>query len=82
MVDSFFLIVMLPVIIVFFFILPLFEKKPEVDPVLPSELDDWDAEFTQLTGKTIWQARCEANPELLKSQVDLSSTQNNPNPFY
>lgn len=58
------------------------EKKPEVDPVLPSQLDDWDAEFTRLTGKTIWQARCEADPNLCKSAMMPGMTQNNPNPFY
>jgi hypothetical protein len=52
-------------------------KKDLAEPILPSELDDWDAEFTRLTGKSIWVARCEANPELCKSAVDLSSAQNN-----
>jgi hypothetical protein len=58
------------------------EKEPEVDPVLPSELDDWDAEFTRLTGKSIWQARCEADPELRKSVVIPGSAQNNINPYH
>lgn len=59
-----------------------FRRKTEADPVLPSELDDWDTELEQATGKTMWQIRCEANPELLKSAVDLSSAQNNPSPYH
>lgn len=57
-------------------------RKAEIDPVLPSQLDDWDAEFTRLTGKTIWQARCEADPNLCKSAMMPGTAQNNPNPFY
>lgn len=57
-------------------------RKLEVDPVLPSQLDDWDAEFTRLTGKSIWQARCEADPNLCKSAMMSGTAQNNINPFY
>jgi hypothetical protein len=52
------------------------------DPVLPSELDDWDAEFNRLTGKSIWEARCEADPNLRKSAMMPRTARNNPNPFY
>ena len=54
----------------------------EKDIALPSELDDWDTEFFQATGKTVWMARCEADPTLRQSAVDLSSAFNNPNPYY
>lgn len=59
-----------------------FQPKAETDPVFPSELDDWDTEFTRLTGKSIWQARCEADPNLRKSAMLPGTSQNNPNPFY
>jgi hypothetical protein len=66
------------------FRLPLMYKSKQdlEEPILPSELDDWDAEFTRLTGKTIWQARCEADPNLLKSAMMPGTAQNNINPYY
>jgi hypothetical protein len=45
-------------------------KRIEPEPILPSELDDWDAQFLELTGKKVaYDGRTCYDPKLVENNI-------------